>query len=126
MYICRSVMPLISSVMGSDRFYYLIMHRNIFSSNSIPIFGSWIIKIPSPELSATTFAQAGSGTDLLTKKYMASHTLQVHLFPKLTVGIFETVLFHRKDHFEFQYLNPVILYRSVEGAIGVRIMSCWG
>lgn len=70
------------------------------------------------ELSATTFAQAGSGTDLLTKKYMASHTLQVHLFPKLTVGIFETVLFHRKDHFEFQYLNPVILYRSVEGAIG--------
>jgi hypothetical protein len=32
----------------------------------------------------------------------------------LNVGIFEGVVFGRKDHFEFGYLNPVIFYRSIE------------
>ncbi len=36
----------------------------------------------------------------------------------MTVGLFETVVFAREDQFELQYLNPVILYRTVEGAIG--------
>ncbi len=70
------------------------------------------------ELSASTPTASTIGNVLLPKKYMASHTLQVQVLPRWTVGVFETVLFHRKDHFEFQYLNPVIIYRSVEGSIG--------
>ncbi len=33
---------------------------------------------------------------------------------KFEIGLFETVVFARENHFEFQYLNPVILYRAVE------------
>jgi len=69
------------------------------------------------ELSATTQA-ATAGNILLPKKYMASHTLQIQVLPQWNLGLFETVIFNRNDHFEFQYLNPVIIYRSVEGSIG--------
>ncbi len=55
---------------------------------------------------------------LLPKKYFAAHHLSLQLTPSFNVGIFETVVFARENQFEFQYLNPIILYRSVEGAIG--------
>jgi len=51
---------------------------------------------------------------LLPKKYMATHYLAFKPNSKFEVGLFETVMFARPDHFEFQYLNPVILYRAVE------------
>lgn len=71
------------------------------------------------ELIARNYSSASPvGNELTPKKYSASHTLQAQLFKSWNVGIFETVLFHRKDHFEFQYLNPVIIYRSIEGSIG--------
>lgn len=69
------------------------------------------------ELSANT-ASSTTGNVLLPKKYMASHTLQIQVSPQWNVGLFETVIFNRNNHFEFQYLNPVIIYRSVEGSIG--------
>jgi len=69
------------------------------------------------ELSASTQA-ATAGNILLPKKYMASHTLQIQVSPRWNLGLFETVIFNRNNHFELQYLNPVIIYRSVEGSIG--------
>jgi len=69
------------------------------------------------ELSVTT-PTATTGNSLLPKKYMAAHTLQLQVSPQWNIGLFETVVFNRTNHFEFQYLNPVILYRSVEGSIG--------
>ena len=51
---------------------------------------------------------------LLPKKYMANHYLAFKPNSKFEVGLFETVIFARENHFEFQYLNPVILYRAVE------------
>ncbi len=70
------------------------------------------------ELSASTHNNPLASNELLPKKYMASHTLQLQVLPRWNLGLFETVLFHRNDHFEFQYLNPVIIYRSIEGSIG--------
>ncbi|MEP7268909.1 MAG: hypothetical protein ABI844_14875 [Saprospiraceae bacterium] len=71
------------------------------------------------ELAANSYSSASpQGNQLTPKKYMATHTLQLQALPRWNIGLFETVLFHRKDHFEFQYLNPVIIYRSVEGSIG--------
>ena len=32
----------------------------------------------------------------------------------LNIGLFEGIVFGRKDHFDFGYLNPVIFYRSIE------------
>jgi len=58
------------------------------------------------------------GDKLLDRKYTAMHHLSVNVTRWLNVGIFEGVVFGRKNHFDFQYLNPVIFYRHVEGTIG--------
>ncbi|HWI91890.1 MAG TPA: hypothetical protein VNT20_11490 [Flavisolibacter sp.] len=54
------------------------------------------------------------GDQLIPKKYAAMHHLDVGITKWLNVGFFEAILFGRKDHFEFGYLNPVIFYRSLE------------
>ncbi len=59
-------------------------------------------------------AVQNSGDNLLPKKYMASHYLSYKPFKSFEIGLFESVLFSRENNFEFQYLNPVILYRTVE------------
>lgn len=65
------------------------------------------------EMTATSSAQIGADV-LLPKKYMASHYLSYQLTDDLEFGFYESVIFQRKNGFELQYLNPVILYRSVE------------
>lgn len=50
----------------------------------------------------------------LGKKYAAMHHLDIGITKWLNVGLFEAVVFGRRDHFEFGYLNPVIFYRSAE------------
>ena len=60
-------------------------------------------------------AKANPGESNLPKKYLAAHYLSFNLLPTMTLGIFEAVVFDRANgQFELQYLNPVILYRSVE------------
>ena len=54
------------------------------------------------------------GDNLLPKKYSATHYLAYKPNSNWELGLFETVIFSRADHFEFQYLNPIILYRAVE------------
>ena len=55
---------------------------------------------------------------LNAKKYMATHHLSMNINKNLNVGIFETVIMNRTGHFELQYLNPIIFYRSVEHGLG--------
>lgn len=70
------------------------------------------------EMAADNFASV-LGNSVVPKKYMASHYLSFKPRENITLGLFETVIFNRPDHtFELQYLNPVILYRTVEGSIG--------
>jgi hypothetical protein len=65
----------------------------------------------------STWVQRG-GDNLLPKKYVVSHYLVFRPNQNFEVGLFETVIFSRPDHFEFQYLNPIILYRAVEHNLG--------
>jgi len=51
---------------------------------------------------------------LLPKKYAVMHHLDINITKALNIGLFEGVMFGRKDRFEFGYLNPVIFYRSIE------------
>lgn len=52
-------------------------------------------------------------------KYLAFHHLNFNIAKKLNVGLFESVMYGKRDFgFEFNYLNPVIFYRWVEGNIG--------
>lgn len=54
----------------------------------------------------------------LTRKYATMHHLSINAFDWLNIGIFEAVIFNRKDRFEFGYLNPIILYRQTERMMG--------
>ena len=51
---------------------------------------------------------------LLDKKYAAIHHLSVNPTKWLTLGLFEAVIFGRKNDFDFVYLNPVIFLRTAE------------
>lgn len=51
---------------------------------------------------------------LLDKKYAAMHHLSFNATPWLNLGIFEAVIFGRKNHFDFMYLNPIIFLRTAE------------
>jgi hypothetical protein len=63
--------------------------------------------------------QYNRGADrLLDKKYAAFHHLNIHVSKWLDIGIYEAVVFRRNNHFELQYLNPLIFYRAVEQALG--------
>jgi len=54
------------------------------------------------------------GNTLLPKKYAATHRLSINATPWLNVGLYESVVFGRANHYEFSYLNPVIFLRSAE------------
>ncbi len=58
------------------------------------------------------------GDSLLPRKYAAMHHLSMNVTKWLNIGLFEGVIFGRKDHFDFQYLNPIIFYRHIEGTVG--------
>ena len=59
-----------------------------------------------------------SGDTLLDRKYAAMHHLSMNVTKWLNIGVFEGVIFGRKNRFDFQYLNPIIFYRHIEGTIG--------
>jgi hypothetical protein len=63
--------------------------------------------------------QYNRGSDrLLDKKYAAFHHLNIHVAKWLDIGIYEAAVFRRNNHFELQYLNPIIFYRAIEQALG--------
>lgn len=55
---------------------------------------------------------------LLDRKYAAMHHLSMNVTKWLNLGVFEGIIFGRRNRFDFQYLNPIIFYRHVEGTIG--------
>jgi hypothetical protein len=64
----------------------------------------------------------GAGYNYI-KKYMAAHYLSYNVSKRLSLGLFETVVFSRKDSlansgYELSYLNPIIFYRPVEFSLG--------
>lgn len=69
------------------------------------------------ELSPIGANNLGNNTRI-PKKYAAIHYLNYKISPRLAVGLFEATVFNRSRQFELQYLNPLILYRTVEGMIG--------
>lgn len=58
--------------------------------------------------------QINAGDKLLDKKYAALHHLSINVTPWLNLGLFEAVVFGRKNHFEFSYLNPIMFLRVAE------------
>ena len=52
------------------------------------------------------------------KKWMAAHYLSINLGKRISVGLFETVILSRDQGFDLSYLNPIVLYRTIEGSLG--------
>ncbi|MBX9850171.1 MAG: hypothetical protein K2X86_00260, partial [Cytophagaceae bacterium] len=60
---------------------------------------------------------------VLPKKYLAFHHLSLNVSKNFNIGIFESVVFGRGDtlkhgQFDFNYLNPIIFFRSIEQQTG--------
>ena len=62
--------------------------------------------------------EKNKGDVLLVRKYAAMHHLSMDVTKWLNIGLFEGIIFGRPDHFDFQYLNPIIFLRHIEGTIG--------
>ncbi|MBB4080040.1 hypothetical protein GGR28_002667 [Lewinella aquimaris] len=58
------------------------------------------------------------GDTLLPKKFLVAHHLSINIGKRLSVGLFEAVVLNRDNGFELAYINPIILYRTVEGSVG--------
>ncbi|HEY0679481.1 MAG TPA: hypothetical protein VGD17_14455 [Chitinophagaceae bacterium] len=58
--------------------------------------------------------QISAGNKILEKKYAVIHHLSINATKWLNIGIFEAVVFGRKNKFELSYLNPVIFLRASE------------
>lgn len=105
---------------GYDRNFigngYRSLFLSDFSNNTLFLkLNTRIWKINYQNLFMELHTAEPRGPDrLLPKKYAVFHHLDVNVTRSLNIGLFEGVMFGRKDHFEFGYLNPVIFYRSIE------------
>ncbi len=109
---------------GTDKFHLGDGYRSLFLSD----FGSnyTFLKLNTrlgrfnyQNLFMELTPQYFRGADqYLPRKYAAMHHLSVNAARWLNVGLFEAIIYSRKDHFDFRYLNPIILYRSVEQTNG--------
>lgn len=88
-------------------YFYLKLQTNVWRFHYQNIYA---------ELNAETLEDRGNR--LLPKKYMAAHILSANITKRWSMGLFESVVFGRENQLEFQYLNPVILYRFVEQSLG--------
>ncbi len=115
-----NVAKVIDVAFGFDKNFIGNGHRSLFLSDfsNSALFlklNTRIWKFNYQNLFMELQAAERTGADILIpKKYAAMHHLDLAVTKWLNVGLFEGVIFGRKDHFDFGYLNPVIFYRSIE------------
>ncbi len=113
--------------LGHDRHKVGNGYRSLAMSGEMPDYffmrintKVWKLQYTNLYAQMSTRAPLNAG-QLLPKKYMVMHHLSMNILPNLNVGIFESVMFGRdsvNNALELEYLNPLILYRSVELALG--------
>jgi hypothetical protein len=119
-YITLNALKYIDIQFGYDKNFIGNGHRSLFLSDfSAPYLflklntRIWKFNYQNLFMELQTTGQI-PGDKLIPHKYAAMHHLDVAVTKWLNVGLFEGIMFGRKDHFEFGYLNPVIFYRSLE------------
>jgi hypothetical protein len=119
-YITFNVTKYINVAFGYDKNFIGVGHRSLYLGNTgnSSLFlklNTRIWKINYQNLfMELQNADDRVGDRLIGKKYAAMHHLDVAITKWLNIGLFEGVVFGRKDHFDFGYLNPIIFYRSIE------------
>ncbi len=74
----------------------------------------WKLNYMNLFMELTPHYNQGGSDPLLDKKYAAIHHLSFNAAKWLNLGLFEAVMFGRKNHFDFTYLNPVMFLRVAE------------
>ncbi|HSK14341.1 MAG TPA: hypothetical protein VK907_14065, partial [Phnomibacter sp.] len=115
-----NVTPYINMQVGRDQQFIGSGYRSLFLSNfSAPHtflkFNTRIWKLNYTNL----YMQLASTPDPslnknYLKKYASMHHVSVNVTKWLTVGAFESIIFGRKDHYDYSYLLPVIFLRAIE------------
>ncbi len=119
-YFTFNVTKYIDVAFGYDKNFIGNGHRSLFlgdgsNSNLFLKLNTRIWKINYQNLFMELHNTETPGRDiLLPKKYAVMHHVDVALTKWLNIGLFEGVIFGRKDRFDFGYLNPIIFYRSIE------------
>ncbi len=88
----------------SHNYLYLKINWNVWKFQYQNIFA---------ELNVLSDRQKPDGA-FVPKKYMAAHHLSFNITNNFSIGLYEAVIFSRNNDFELRYLNPIILYRTVE------------
>jgi len=111
---------------GYDKQFLGNGYRSLFLSeypNSYLFFNLnlrvWRLNYVSKVVELTSQYKRGNDA-LLPKKYMAIHHISFNAPKWMTVGLFESVVFDRTDHFEFSYLNPIMFLRPMEQQLGSK------
>jgi hypothetical protein len=111
----------VSLQFGYDKLFLGDGYRSLFLSdhgNSYLFFKTqtriWKLNYLTLFMELNRAFRDGIQDRLFDKKYAAMHHLGVQVAPWLTLGVFDAVIFGRKNRFDFTYLNPVILLRLAE------------
>jgi hypothetical protein len=88
----------------SDNYLYLKLNWNVWKFQYQNLFAE--LNVYSDRLTPQGF--------VVPKKYLAAHHLSFNITKNFNIGLFESVVFSRNNNFELRYLNPIILYRTVE------------
>ncbi|MBW8051321.1 MAG: capsule assembly Wzi family protein [Cytophagales bacterium] len=97
----------------SSSYLFLKLITNVWKINYQNIFAEMVYD----------FRRFKTSNTIVPKKYFALHHLSVNITKNINIGLFESIVFGREDslyygQFDFNYLNPVIFYRSVEQQLG--------
>ncbi len=123
-YITFGVTKYINVQFGYDKNFIGNGYRSLFlsdwgNSNLFLKLNTKIWKFNYQNLFMELMPQFGVVSDkLVDRKYAAMHHLSINVTPALNIGLFEGIIFGRKNHFDLQYLNPIIFLRHIEGTVG--------
>ncbi len=93
---------------NSANYFFLQFNTRVWKLNYQNIFAEMTRQYSNPFTQSMPFP----------KKYAAIHHLNYNMFKNFNIGIFEAIVFDRGSTFELQYLNPIILYRTIEQSVG--------
>jgi hypothetical protein len=128
-YITFNVIKQVSVQFGHDRHFWGNGHRSLMLSDfSSPYFflklNTKVGRFNYTNLFTQMTADVLLANQEFPKKYGAFHHLSINITDNLNIGLFEGVIFSRRDSlartnpFELAYLNPIIFYRFLEQQFG--------
>ncbi|MBC3789221.1 hypothetical protein [Spirosoma utsteinense] len=139
-YLTTTLLKQVGVQLGRDRLVWGNGYRSLLLSETSAPY--WFVKLntwlgPFTYTNLYTLLRntqsAPPGLSRNPPKFMVMHHMSLNLGRHLNVGAFEAIVFSR-DRLDLNYLNPIILYRSVESSlgsvdnafIGFDVKATWG